>query len=171
MATEQKEIMPGKSYNDPHKIKSMNFTNKAIKCDTWEQMEHLARIAEEQGYRPIMFRQHYFDEHGMVYFITWDNEYTNTYDTDDYTETTYTQFINQSDTPSVYGCYKTKQTMKHFKPIVIQKETAEFCKSQLERRNNGIIYVVFYSNNVERLKIPINNPTRLRDALNTILND
>ena len=87
----------------------MTFQNTAIKCDTWQQMEHLARIAEEQGYRPIMFRRHYFDEHGMVYFITWDKEYTNSYDADGYTETTYTEttyttFINSHPDISVEGC-------------------------------------------------------------------
>lgn len=61
--------------------------------------------------------------------------------------------------------------MKHFEPIVIQEETEHFCKSQLERNEDGAIYAVFYSNNVERLRIEINNATRLRDALNTILND
>lgn len=82
----------------------MTFTNKAIKCDTWQQMEHLARIAEGQGYKPIMFRRHYFDEQDMVYFITRDNEYTNTYEADGYTETTYTTFINSHPDISVEGC-------------------------------------------------------------------
>lgn len=81
----------------------MNFTNKAIKCDTWQQMQELARIAEGQGYMPFGFSQIYF-EHEMVYFIVDGLEYTNTYDIDGYTITTYTEFINQSDTPSVYGC-------------------------------------------------------------------
>ena len=27
----------------------MNFTGKAILCETWEQMEHLAKIAEGMG--------------------------------------------------------------------------------------------------------------------------
>lgn len=72
----------------------MTFQNVAILCDTWQQMQHLARIAEEQGYKPIMFRQHYFDEHDMVYFIVDEFEYTNTNDIDGYTETTYTTFIN-----------------------------------------------------------------------------
>ena len=82
----------------------MTFQNTAIKCDTWQQMEHLARIAEGQGYIPLMFRRHYFDEQDMVYFITWDKEYTNTNDIDGYTETTYTTFINSHPDISVEGC-------------------------------------------------------------------
>lgn len=86
----------------------MNFTNKAILCDTWEQMEHLARIADEQGYRPIGFVKSDFDKRDLKYFIvlklSFKDAYTNGIPARGETETTYTQFINQSDTPSVYGC-------------------------------------------------------------------
>lgn len=81
----------------------MTFKNKAILCDTWEQMEHLARIAEEQGYMPLGFSEIYF-ENDMAYFIVDGWEYTNTYGTDGYTITTYTTFINSHPDISVEGC-------------------------------------------------------------------
>jgi hypothetical protein len=34
-----------------------DFTGKSIKCDTWEQMLHLAKLAEEQGYKEIIFSE------------------------------------------------------------------------------------------------------------------
>lgn len=82
----------------------MNFQNVAIKCDTWEQMEHLARIAEEQGYvASKWFTEEWFDDGDVFFEITNGNEY-NCFTLSTYPVLTYTQFINQSDTPSVYGC-------------------------------------------------------------------
>lgn len=36
-------------------MKQYDFTNKAILCDNWEQMEHLAELAKMQGIKEYMF--------------------------------------------------------------------------------------------------------------------
>lgn len=85
----------------------MNFQNVAIKCDTWEQMESLASIAEEQGYKadPERYNEHDFAAGARYFALYTQKTYCNAGDVEpNETETTYTQFINQSDTPSVYGC-------------------------------------------------------------------
>lgn len=86
----------------------MTFTNKAIKCDTWEQMEHLARIAEDQGYRPIGFEKSDFDKRDLKYFIalklSFGNAYTNGIPNRGETITTYTTFINSHPDIRVEGC-------------------------------------------------------------------
>lgn len=52
-----------------------DFTGKSIKCETWEQMLHLAKLAEEQGYRDLFFKQSDFED-GECYFIAnMDNKY------------------------------------------------------------------------------------------------
>jgi hypothetical protein len=63
--------------------------------------------------------------------------------------------------------------MKHFEPIVIQEQTQRICKCQLENGITREFDVVFYNNTYEQLRIPMSKQaaTRLRDALNTILND
>lgn len=37
-----------------------NFENVAIRCDTWQQMERLAEIAEKQGYKVLYLNRKYF---------------------------------------------------------------------------------------------------------------
>jgi hypothetical protein len=37
-----------------------DFTGKSIKCDTWEQMLHLAKLAEEQHNATSFFREYVF---------------------------------------------------------------------------------------------------------------
>lgn len=44
-----------------------DFTGKSIKCETWEQMLHLAKLAEEQGYKEIIFSQDRY-RNGYKYF-------------------------------------------------------------------------------------------------------
>lgn len=88
----------------------MNFQNVAIKCDTWEQMQHLARIAEQQGLTWISCPWHTF-EAGYVYVMRC-SEYLgrdliSNYqqsDIESETETTYTTFINSHPDISVEGC-------------------------------------------------------------------
>lgn len=72
----------------------MTFQNTAIKCDTWEQMESLASIAEKQGYRPFSISERLFKS-GCNYFGIAHEFYTCAdYGGDGYTITTYTTFIN-----------------------------------------------------------------------------
>lgn len=63
--------------------------------------------------------------------------------------------------------------MKHFEPIVIQEQTQQICKCQLENSITDKIDVVFYNGTYEQLRLPMSKQAaiRLRDALNTILND
>jgi hypothetical protein len=50
-----------------------DFTGKSIKCDTWEQMLHLAKLAEEQHNATSFLGNMYFNQDdfngGDVYFI------------------------------------------------------------------------------------------------------
>lgn len=89
-----------------------DFTNKAIKCQTWQQMLHLAELAREQRYKGnwTSFCEDSFNR-GHKYFVVHGNWFYN-YDIvlSDETETTYTDFITPTTfiTPptddSVYGC-------------------------------------------------------------------
>lgn len=88
----------------------MNFQNVAIKCETWQQMQELARIAEGMGLTWVDCPWHTF-EAGYVYVMLCSmylgRDLISNYqmsDIESETITTFTQFINQSDTPSVYGC-------------------------------------------------------------------
>lgn len=90
-----------------------DFTGKSIKCDTWEQMLHLAKLAEEQKAKPNV--RWYFNEmefnNGNVWFVldTEDMTYvcqsvpTGIYDI----EVSYTDFITPplpTETIEVTGC-------------------------------------------------------------------
>jgi hypothetical protein len=84
----------------------MNFQNVAIECDTWEQMERLAELAEEQGKRTWA---NVFDKETFpaeCYFYANELFYCNCAEgsVTDLSIIPFAQFINQSDTPSVYGC-------------------------------------------------------------------
>jgi hypothetical protein len=59
-----------------------DFTGKSIKCDTWEQMLHLAKLAEEQGITKPKNDDYWFSEHTFndkyCYFMVVDSiGYTN----------------------------------------------------------------------------------------------
>lgn len=86
----------------------MTFQNTAIKCDTWEQMEHLARIAEGQNIRQVGFIEHDFYNRDLKYFIVLNLSfgliYTNGIPAHGEIETTYTTFINSHPDISVEGC-------------------------------------------------------------------
>jgi hypothetical protein len=89
-----------------------DFTGKSIKCDTWEQMEHLAKLAEEQHNATSFLGNMYFNQDdfngGDVYFIL---------DTEDMTYLiqsvhssltpiviTYSDFLNPTEVVEVTGC-------------------------------------------------------------------
>jgi hypothetical protein len=85
-----------------------NFTGKSIKCDTWEQMEHLAKLAEEQGYRDLFFKQSDFED-GECYFVAnmHDKYYFSSDLTFDEIVITYHDFINPpfpTEVVEVTGC-------------------------------------------------------------------
>lgn len=60
-------------------MEKYDFTNKAIKCETWEQMEHLAELAKAQGLKPEMFsRVDFFDSDKKYrHFYAEESVYTN----------------------------------------------------------------------------------------------
>ena len=84
-----------------------DFKNKSIKCDTWEQMKHLAKLAEEQGYNPLEpFTVRFFNT-GNVFFTVYDKEYMCLDVVCDPIEVSYTDFINPqipTETIEVTGC-------------------------------------------------------------------
>lgn len=84
-----------------------NFKNIAIRCDTWQQMERLAEIAEKQGIRSLAMSKVDFLYKGYVYFVIIPdfNAYTNV-DTATSTETVtpFTTFITSHPDYSVEGC-------------------------------------------------------------------
>ena len=84
----------------------MTFQNTAIKCDTWEQMERLAELAEEQGKRTWAnaFNKETFPSE--CYFYANEHFYCNCAEdsVSDLTITTYTTFINSHPDISVEGC-------------------------------------------------------------------
>jgi hypothetical protein len=83
-----------------------NFDNIAIKCDTWQQMERLAEIAEKQGYRSLAMAEDEFHK-GYVYFVIMPdfNAYTNA-DTATSTKTIipFTAFITSHPDYRADGC-------------------------------------------------------------------
>jgi hypothetical protein len=84
-----------------------DFTGKSIKCDTWEQMLHLAKLAEEQGYRDLFFKQSDFED-GECYFVAnmHDRYYFSSDLTFDEIVISYSDFINTLPTEvvEVRGC-------------------------------------------------------------------
>lgn len=86
----------------------MNFQNVAIECETWQQMQDLARIAEGMGYSGLIDESAFNNTKGSIYFVVFTSHWaTFTNMCIPHVSRTiipYTQFINQSDTPSVYGC-------------------------------------------------------------------
>lgn len=61
-------------------MNNYDFIGKSIKCDTWEQMLHLAKLAEEQGYKRNHFRHSDFLENCRLfeaYIVLGELQYTN----------------------------------------------------------------------------------------------
>ena len=83
-----------------------NFDNIAVRCNTWQQMERLAEIAEMQGYRNLEMAEYEFNK-GYVYFVIIPsfNAYTN-FDMATEAETIipFTTFITSHPDYSVEGC-------------------------------------------------------------------
>jgi hypothetical protein len=72
-----------------------DFTGKSIKCDTWEQMLHLAKLAEEQGYNQSKgFSKRFFDDESFYFTIVGCERYTVLTACYDEVETLYADFIN-----------------------------------------------------------------------------
>jgi hypothetical protein len=78
-----------------------DFTGKSIKCDTWEQMLHLAKLAEEQGISKPKNDDYWFSERTFndkyCYFMVVDSiGYTNDIISDTLASKiiTYSDFIN-----------------------------------------------------------------------------
>lgn len=83
-----------------------DFTGKSIKCETWEQMLHLAKLAEEQGYSKLVpFSELWFNR-GSVYFTIDSEEYMMLDCVCDPIEISYSDFINTLPTEvvEVTGC-------------------------------------------------------------------
>ena len=91
-----------------------DFTGKSIKCDTWEQMLHLAKLAEKQGYRQFC----HFDidcfNRGERYFTIDHNDYMMINEMFDPIEVSYTDFITPTLPPlptevvEITGCEDCK---------------------------------------------------------------
>jgi hypothetical protein len=81
-----------------------DFTGKAIFCQTWQQMLHLAELAEKQGceINEAAFNEEDFND-GAVYFELYGIAVVNSYSTQD-PIIPYTTFINPPVDESVYGC-------------------------------------------------------------------
>ena len=83
-----------------------DFTGKSIKCDTWEQMLHLAKLAEEQKAEPNNFKVSDF-LNGAVFFEIYDrHQYTNLFSRSSINvkEIPYYNFIIPTDVVEVTGC-------------------------------------------------------------------
>jgi hypothetical protein len=82
-----------------------DFTGKSIKCETWEQMQHLAKLAEEQGYREIGLNKCDFND-GAIYFYVVSGVYLNNHGKKAQNVVTYSYFINTLTTEvvEVTGC-------------------------------------------------------------------
>ncbi len=85
-----------------------DFAGKSIKCDTWEQMEHLAKLAEEHGYTQGKgFSKNLFGNYGCYFTIVGGERYTVLAGMYDEVEITYSQFINPTlptEVVEVTGC-------------------------------------------------------------------
>jgi hypothetical protein len=83
-----------------------DFTGKSIKCETWEQMLHLAKLAEEQGYREIGLNKCDFND-GAIYFYVVQGVYLNNHGKKAQNVVTYSYFINPplpTEVLEVTGC-------------------------------------------------------------------
>ena len=82
-----------------------DFTGKSIKCDTWEQMLHLAKLADGKNYSPFGFRQADFNR-GCVYFCIWALAHYTVFAIPNEPVVTYSDFINTlpNEVVEVTGC-------------------------------------------------------------------
>ena len=70
-----------------------DFTGKSIKCETWEQMLHLAKLAEEQGYKEIIFSEDRY-KNGYKYFeVNSKHKYINLCEPEEETVINYSMFM------------------------------------------------------------------------------
>jgi hypothetical protein len=70
-----------------------DFTGKSIKCETWEQMLHLAKLAEEQGYMELLFSENRYKK-GYKYFeVNCLNQYVNLSEPEEDTVINYAMFM------------------------------------------------------------------------------
>jgi hypothetical protein len=83
-----------------------DFTGKSIKCDTWEQMLHLAKLAEDQGYREIGLNKCDFND-GAICFYVVHGVYLNNHGKRAQNVVTYSYFTNPplpTEVVEVTGC-------------------------------------------------------------------
>jgi len=78
----------------------IDFTNLAILCSTWDEMERLNRIAKSQGAHEYVFDDIFFNELGCKYFAVADRNKITMLDSEEVaryklTETTFTEFTNK----------------------------------------------------------------------------
>jgi hypothetical protein len=85
-----------------------DFTGKSIKCDTWEQMLHLAKLAREHGYKQSKgFSKSFFTDESYYFTIVGGERYTVLTACYDEVETLYHDFINPplpTEVVEVTGC-------------------------------------------------------------------
>lgn len=93
-----------------YRMTEHDFTGKSIKCDTWEQMEHLAKLAEEQEYKKFCRFDIDCFNRGERYFTIDHNDYMMINEMYDPIEISYTDFITPTLPPlptevvEVTGC-------------------------------------------------------------------
>jgi|688.fasta_scaffold1201538_1 hypothetical protein len=81
-----------------------DFTGKSIKCDTWEQMLHLAKLAKLQGAKKhTRFSPDYFS-FGNKCFVLENEVYDCCARHEDYTQILYSDFANPTEVVEVTGC-------------------------------------------------------------------
>lgn len=81
-----------------------DFTGKSIKCDTWEQMLHLAKLTEEQGYTEMELTENDFNN-GRVHFeVNSFFQYINLIQPQEDNVINYAMFIIPTETIEVTRC-------------------------------------------------------------------
>lgn len=82
-----------------------NFDNIAIKCNTWQQMERLAEIADRQGYyKSVLFGEEYFNDGDVYFMLNTSNHYINDIPFNSDNIITFTTFITSHPDYRVEGC-------------------------------------------------------------------
>lgn len=81
-----------------------DFTGKSIKCDTWEQMLHLAKLAEEQGYREMYLAENGFNNGRIHFEVNSFFQYINLIQPEEDNVINYSMFIIPTETIEVNGC-------------------------------------------------------------------
>lgn len=85
-----------------------DFKRKSIRCETWEQMLHLSKLAKEQGYLLSNFFSKGLFNEGNVFFTVTSTRYLCTASICDQTVLSYSDFINSlpNEVLEVTGCDK-----------------------------------------------------------------